>query len=42
MLEILLSCLAIFSSLSELHAWSCDADPAPVCGTADGSCNTGY
>lgn len=36
LLEILLSCLAIFSALSELWAWSCDADPAPVYGTADG------
>lgn len=36
MLEILPSYLAIFSALSELQAWSCDADPAPVYGTADG------
>lgn len=35
MLEIL-SCLAFFSVLSELQSWSCDVDPAPVYGTADG------
>lgn len=42
MLEILLSCLAIFFFSLQLQAWSCDADPAPVYGTADGWCNTGY
>lgn len=42
MLEILLSCLAIFSSVSEPHSWSCDADPAPACRTADGWCDTSY
>jgi len=36
MLEIRLSCLAIFSAPSELQAWSCEAEPAPVYGTADG------